>query len=209
MAFQSVKRSWRNVAATPPKPVVLLHVEPPPPSPYTAFEDFMFHCISDQAPIGSNWEQRRLNLFRDQIAAYMVGMFENQSLSEMQNKKNPGFLKLQSDLQWVANEIKCNIFVFLGHIEQCSDYILQSKQKMFKYLEDHPTYQNTIFLIIGCFGGVNAHTYNTNVQFKDFHDRKIAFFGFKDLMHFHAGEIYSCKEFSHMIQRLFCNYEGI
>lgn len=213
MALEPVKRSWRNVAAAPPpppKPVVVLHVEPPPPSRYSPFEDFLMNCVSEQAPdTSADWQRFRVELDRGSIAPYMVNIFETQSLLEMQNKTSYGYLKLHSDLQWIANEIKCNVVVYLGHIEQCSDYIQQSKKRLFKYLEAHPTYPNTIFLLIGCWGGQDAYAYNTDPQFKDFQDRNIAFFGFRDLMHFHMGEIYSCKEFSHMTPNIFCDYDGL
>jgi hypothetical protein len=225
MATVPPKRSWANVAATPPSPNVLFHVEPVEPYyGYYAKDEFLLRCIGDVynktkdvKPYGTaptqfeeEWANWGFTFPKNAqtLGSIIVYYFEHTMLHKMQNPKDLEHIKMKTGFQNLANRLKCNVAVYLGHIESCPAYIENTFKKIVKQQPPNPIYPNTIFLIIGCYGDEKAHILNTDPKNKYFHDRNIAFFGFEDFMHFYDGDIYGCKDLLNKKINLECNYDN-
>lgn len=237
MATEQPKRSWANIARLPPKPNVLLYVDSISKEYGTVpSEEYLRKCIGqakaqyypDAVPfINTNdaearanynaqtafdqlWERYRLNnLKEDMIPNYLVATFEEEMLMRMTDPTNPDHIKMKSDFQWIADKLSCNIVVYLGHVEQCDPYIEKRFKQALELQKTSRYFPKTIFLIVACYGSNKAYMYNTDPKYKFFQDQNVAFFGFQDFMHFHAGEIYSCKELLHKRINLICDYDGV
>jgi hypothetical protein len=237
MATAPPKRSWANVARIPPKPNVILHVDSlykdaEPPS-----SGFINHCIGQakrnfyprynprfnvqynegtaeyynhlrHQQFDEGWEEFQFDNLTSP-SYYLVSTFEEEMLYRMTDPTNADYIKMKSDFEWIAQQLSCNIVVYLGHIEVCATFIEDTYKKILEKMKPNPIFNKTIFLIVACYGDQRAYEYNTNPKYKFFQDRNVAFFGFTDFMHFYAGEIYSCAQPLGKVMDFSCEYEGI
>jgi hypothetical protein len=133
-------------------------------------------------------------------------LYEDMTLREMVSPDNPTYKKLEANLKWIGDTLKCNISVFVGHIDTCQNYIDTIYKKAIDQIRFF-TSLPTIFLIIACRADEMAHKLNTETKYDVFRQNKIVFFGFQDLLHIHEGELYSTKLFDTARAKAICDSE--
>ena len=212
-------RSYKNAAMLPPQTKVSIYVDLPPSSvdenfvendkTRTLSEDFILRCFAQSMFLSGIQESQvweRYFMYSQYEEALGTFVYEDMTLREMASPDNPSYKKLEANLKWIADSLKCHISVFLGHIDTCSNYI-ESIYNQIVQIERFYSSLPTIFLIIGCRGDEYAHTLNTEGKYRIFREHKIAFFGFEDLLHIHEGEIYSTKLFDRTKSKAICDSE--
>ena len=212
--------SYRNAALLPPQTNVSIYVDVPPllrnnffanvNKTRTLSEDYILRCLGHAAYLAGiqldmNYWDRYL-MYSNYEEALGTFVYEDHTLREMASPESPAYKKLEDNLKWIASELQCHVTVFVGHVETCKNYIETIYKKT---IEDLKFYSSlpTIFLIIACHGDKIAFQLNSESKYSVFRKHKIAFFGFKDLLHIHEGDMYSTKLFDVAHSKAICDSE--
>jgi hypothetical protein len=171
------------------------------------FERCIGQVVRDQRLIDKlpEWSPYDLNSVANPTT-FMVWYYEDKTLKEMRTKTGAAYQKLFEDMKWIGETLRCNITVFLGHLEICENYVETTYKASLEASNQRQFTLPTIFLIIACYTNKLANKYNTDPVFAE---KKIAFFGFEDFMHIHEGEIYGCKDVHKAPPSLECSYDTV
>jgi hypothetical protein len=211
------KFTYRNAVTIPRQPNVSIYVDVPPlindrflDDSRTLLEDYILRCFGHAMYLSgvphdvNHWNNYMM--FSEYEEALGTFVYEDMTLREMKSPENPSYKKLEANLKWIGNTLKCNVSVFVGHVNTCRDYIDSIYKKAIEELTMLSSLP-TIYVIIACHGDTMAHVLNTDSKYDIFRQHKITFFGFEDLLHIHEGEIYSTKLFDTARSKAICDSE--
>lgn len=137
----------------------------------------------------------------------LIGMFEEEALvqldQELQERHYNGYLSdFEEMFRDIADEIRANIKVYVGHIDICTDYLSRIEAE----LPSYNSYPNpTIVLLVGCLGTSFAQEANEKEVFQN---SKCVVMGFEDLVHIYDNTIYACKLRHVSLPDMRCAYDG-
>lgn len=214
------QRSYKNAAVLPPETKVSIYVDlppiihnrsfPPGSDTRTLSEDYILRCFAQAMYLSAIptdttlWSKFLMHSKYEEALGTFV--YEDMTLREMKSPDNPSSKKLEANLKWIGDTLKCNVSVFVGHVDTCQNYIDTIYKKTIEQIRFF-TSLPTIFLIIACRGDEMAYKLNTETKYDVFRQNKIVFFGFEDLLHIHEGEIYSTKLFDTKRSKAICDSE--
>lgn len=121
---------------------------------------------------------------------------------ELRNKDSEFAKTFLADLQWIANEIKMNVFAFIAHTNECIPYIKTLlKQETGNSLNLFKNKYPTIVLMIACIGAPSVVKYNNDPEVVE---KNYYFFAFSRLMHFYKGNILQCEKGHNRVPEFRC-----
>lgn len=138
--------------------------------------------------------------YRELLLGNLIYDFEEEGLDELKYYSNDPSNLLRATLQAIADDLKIDIHVFVGHIDVCQDYLTPYETRL-----DTLT-KPTIVLLIGCLGSEFAQQTN---QKEIWNNSQAVVMAFEDLVHIYNFEIYGCKQSHVSIQNMLCQYDGV
>ena len=126
-------------------------------------------------------------------------LLEEEEILELTRAESAASQTLRATVKPIADELQCNIVVFVGHTHECFNYISTTGLTI-------PNTLPTIVLVVACFSMQKIQEYNLK---QEMIDRNIYFFGFNNFMHVLKGEILACKENHKAIPYLNCRFDEV
>jgi hypothetical protein len=138
--------------------------------------------------------------YQDLTLGNLIYEFEEETLDELYYNRGYAGNLLQKMLEEIADALKIDIGVFIGHIQVCTDFLDSVTPHLGSITKP------TFFLLIGCVGKEYAKTYNEKEEWKK---SPVVVMAFEDLVHIWNYEIYACKDSHVAIQNMACNYDKV
>lgn len=129
----------------------------------------------------------------------LIFQVEEEEILELTRPESLASQTLRATVKPIADELQCNILVFVGHTHECYNYI---STKGIAITNNLPT----IVLVVACFSIQRIQEYNLK---QEMIDRNIYFFGFNNFMHVLKGEILACKENHKAMPYLDCRFDEV
>lgn len=160
----------------------------------TAYENFDFvkKCATEYSSLAKTQEHPKL-------VGQLIFQLEEDEIVALKDPEGASYKTLEATMQPIMDTLQCNIVVVVGHNTACFTYIDTNEIPSLNSLP-------TIVLVVACFSATKIAEYNT----KPLHiQRKLFFFGFRNIMHLVQGEILACKAHHLAEPFLDCRFEEV